>query len=146
MDKLIKISSVHKRISEMPQMYKEVLSNVNFFNPLDYTESLNRIFQDTILPHFEFEEKEVFPLLLARANSNIQAAVLVLQNEHEQIKDKLNSLNQLNSELGARPDVKEKEKLLSLCNEIARELNEHALKEDTTIFPLLKDTDVKGWG
>ncbi len=141
MDKLIQISSVHKRISEMPAMYKEIVSNVNFYNPLEYVENLNRIFEDTILPHFEYEEKEIFPLLLARGNTDIGTRVFMLQDEHNKIRGELSRLNELKSKLGASPDIREKEKLAALCSEITRELNEHASKEDTIIFPLLKGID-----
>ena len=141
MDKLIQVSSVHKKISEMLAMYRETLSNINFYDPFAYTESLNRLFKDTILPHFEFEEKEIFPLVSVRGNLDIQATVSILQEEHKRFIDKLNRLNELKAALASNADVKEKEKLLSLCNEITRELNEHALKEDTHIFPLLKVID-----
>lgn len=138
MDKLIQVSSVHKRISEMAAMYKEILGNINFYNPLEYTENLNRIFADTILPHFEYEEKELFPLVASKGNADMENRVLALEAEHRKFSEELTRLNDLKSQLGPSPDVKEKEKLAALCSEIARKLNEHASKEDATIFPFLK--------
>ena len=140
MDKLIKISGVHKIISEMPAMYKEMLGKINFYNPLEYAQTMNKVFEETILPHFEFEEKEIFPFIYARGSDEVRKIVLIVQEQHKQLAEKMNGAMQLKDKLEEAPDTAGKEKLAALCSQIAAELNEHALKEDAVLFPLLKNS------
>lgn len=142
-DALLRISGVHKKISELPALYGKVLANVNFYNPVEYAESLEKLFQDSILPHFELEEKKIFPLIFSRGNVEQQKTVMMIEHQHKLILEKLGRLSQMKSGVRESPAGKDKEKLASLCNELAAELNEHALKEDTILFPLLNEADIK---
>lgn len=139
MDKLIRISADHKTISEMPSMYREIISRANFYNPLDYVDSLNKIFKDTILPHFDFEEKEIFPLIIEMGNIDAKAMIPKLNDDHVQFRQRLEQINKIKSGFEIKPDVRVREELTALCGQITRDLSEHALKEDTIVFPLLKD-------
>lgn len=142
MDKLIRFSKDHKMISEMTGMYREIISNVNVINPFEYADNLNKIFQETVLPHLAFEESKVFPCIFSLGSQKLRGVVSELAKEHTQLKEKLEEINKLNSKLKSGGDAKDKDKLLSLCNELARALNEHALKEDTSIYPFLKEGDI----
>jgi hemerythrin-like domain-containing protein len=135
MDKLLKIGNDHKIISEMLTVYKELLENVNMIDPLSYAGSLDKIFQETVLPHFESEEKDIFPFFLSK-NPTIANDIVILQAEHERMKREMARINAIVEELKAHDDAKVKEKLVSLCTELSEELSEHALKEDTTVFSL----------
>ncbi len=141
MDALINLSEVHKQISEMPVMYQKILATVNFYNIVGYVKSLNKLFEDIILPHFDFEEKEIFPVVLSKKEMGLQSVISELQQEHKQITEKLSRLNELNSKLklNRAATQKEKDELTALCTEITQELTNHAQKEDVELFPFLKN-------
>lgn len=141
MDALINLSEVHKQISEMPVMYQKILATVNFYNIVGYVKSLNKLFKDIILPHFDFEEKEIFPVVLSKKEMGLQSVISELQQEHKQITEKLSRLNELNSKLklNRAATQKEKDELTALCTEITQELTNHAQKEDVELFPFLKN-------
>ncbi|MDD4894941.1 MAG: hemerythrin domain-containing protein [Candidatus Omnitrophica bacterium] len=142
MDPLINLSQAHQKILEMPAMYSKILGTINFHNAAEYVKSLNKLFKDIVLPHFDFEEKEVFPLVTPEMGQGLQVLVIALKEEHKQIMEELAQLNKLNMKLQTSPDVSqaEKDKLAALCTKITRELTEHAQKEDESLFPYLRDT------
>jgi iron-sulfur cluster repair protein YtfE (RIC family) len=141
MDPLLEVSHAHKKVYEMPTVYQKVLSVVNVLNLAEYVKTLNNFFTETILPHFDCEEREIFPILISEVADSQPIITLVMQ-EHEQLREKLRQLNELNSELQANPQATQKQKdvVAGLCNEITRGLTEHAELEDEKLYPLLKDT------
>jgi iron-sulfur cluster repair protein YtfE (RIC family) len=141
MDTLINLSEAHKKISEMPVMYQKILTTVNFYNVVEYVKSLNKLFRDTVLPHFDFEEKKIFPVILSKGEVGFQSLISALQQEHKEITGELAQLNELSAKLESNPNAtqKEKDKLATLCSEITRELTEHAQKEDERLFPYLRN-------
>ena len=132
MDKLIQLSEAHKRILEMPAMYQKVFASANIYNAVAYVKNLNKLFIDTILPHFDFEEKGIFPVVLSKGGAVFESLISTLQQEHKQIIGELARLNELSAKLESNPDAtqKEKDELSTLCTEITQELTEHAQKED----------------
>lgn len=141
MDPLIDISYVHKKIYELPNMYQKIMETVNFYNVIEYVKSLNKLFADTIVPHFDVEEQEIFPVVLAKEELGLEMLISQLKQEHKQITEKLARLNEVNSKLRLKPALTEKEKdgLIALCTEITQGLTDHAEKEDAKFFPFLKN-------
>ena len=141
MDPLITVSQVHYKIYELPNMYQKILQSVNFYNVLEYTKSLNQLFKDTIVPHFEFEENEIFPVAFVRDELRLARVAAELIQEHGKIMEKLAKLNEANAALAGKPDVqqREKDKLTAFCTEITQELTNHAQREDAEFYPFLKD-------
>ena len=141
MDPLLIISPVHKKIQEMPAMYQKILTTVNFYNIAEYVKTLNNFFTEIILPHFDFEERQLFPVLIGEL-ADSRALIMILLQEHRQFREKLAQVNDLYAELEANPKAqqKEKEEVAKLCGEITQGLSDHALKEDDKLFPLFKDS------
>lgn len=141
MHSLLEVSYAHKKAYEMPSVYQKVLSVVNVLNITEYVKTLNILFGETILPHFDAEEREVFPILISEVAGSQPIITLVMQ-EHAQLKEKLSQLNELNNELQANPQATQKDKdvVAGLCSEITQGLLEHAQLEDEELYPLLKDT------
>ncbi len=141
MDTLVNISYVQKQMYELPNMYQKILETVNFYSVVEYVKSLNKLFKETIVPHFELEEREVFPLALSREELGLRGLVSELLQEHRQINEKLARLNELSSKPDFIPKASqgEKDQLTAFCTEITRQLAEHAQKEDAKFYPFLKD-------
>ena len=140
MDPLLNISAAHRKIAEMPLMYQKILTTVNFIDVVEYVKSLNILFKETLSPHFDFEETQIFPIFISRGDPELESLISILLQEHKQIMGKLAQVNELNAQLGSNPNTtqKDKDKLVSLCTEITQKLTEHAHKEDEKLFPYLQ--------
>ena len=140
MDPLLNLSEAHRKIAEMPIMYQKIMTTVNFIDVVEYVKSLNKLFRETITPHFDLEETQIFPVFISKGNAELESLVSTLLQEHKQIMEKLAQINELNSQLESNPDTtqKDKDKLVSLCTEITQKLTEHAHKEDEKLFPYLQ--------
>ena len=141
MDPLITVSQDHNKVYEMTNLYQKLLQGVNFFNVVEYVNTLNKLFRDSIIPHFEFEEKEIFPVALSKKNPSLDNIVSELLQEHRQITEKLARLNMVNKNIANNPNATQREKdgLLATCTALTRELANHSQKEDSELYPFLKD-------
>jgi iron-sulfur cluster repair protein YtfE (RIC family) len=139
MDPLINLSEAHRKLVEMPLMYQKILTTVNFIDVVEYVKSLNRLFRETLTPHFDFEETQIFPIFISRGDSELESLISALIQEHKQFMEKLAQINELSTKLESDPNTtqKDKDKLVALCTEITQKLTEHAHKEDERLFPYL---------
>lgn len=140
MDPLLNLSEAHRKIAEMPLMYQKILTTVNFIDVVEYVKSLNKLFRETISPHFDFEETQIFPTFISEGDAELGSLISILLQEHKQIMEKLAQVNKLSIKLQSDTNTtqKEKDKLVSLCTEITQKLTEHAHKEDEKLFPYLR--------
>ena len=141
MDPLITASQVHNKIYEMSNVYQKLLQGVKFFNVTEYVNTLNKLFRDYIIPHFEFEENEIFPVAFSKKEAGFDKIISELLQEHKQIKEKLVRLNLANTNIANNPNATQKEEddLLAACTGLTRELTNHAQKEDSEFYPFLKE-------
>jgi hemerythrin-like domain-containing protein len=94
----------------------------NYVNRVDYEAhivTLLRLLEDLLKPHFEFEEKNIFPLL---QNNPI---IDELHVDHKNFIDLI--------------EKAKKEKNLDLLSKILTLLDSHKKKEDSYLIPLLRD-------
>jgi len=145
MDPLITVSQAHSRIYEMLNIHQRLLQGVKFLNASDYVKTLNKIFTDAVVPHFEFEESEIFPAVFARKDLGLEKIISEFLEEHKQIIKHLAQLSERNAGIMNTPDPTpaEKDNLLASCNILTRELITHAQKEDSDFYPLIKDVMFK---
>jgi len=122
-------------------MYQKLLQGVNFFDVVEYIKALNKLFRDSIIPHFEFEENEIFPVAFPKKEVGLDNIVSELLQEHKQIMGRLAQLNAANTNIANNPNATQKEKdaLLASCTALTRELANHSQKEDSELYPFLKD-------
>ena len=140
MDPLLDTNEAHRKISEMQMLYRKIMTTVNFIDVVEYVKTLNKLFSETITPHFDLEETQIFPAFISRGNAELESLVSTLLQDHKEIMEKLAQVNELNAKLESNPGAtqKDKEKLLSLCTELTQKLTEHAHKEDEKLFPYLQ--------
>jgi len=140
MDPLIILSQTHKKIAETPLMYQKIMTSINFTDMVEYVKDLDELSREIVLPHFDYEEKEIFPDLLFKGFPDLNKLIEELKEEHKQMNEKLDRIKEMSKKLRDDPAAtqKDKEKLSALCTEITRELVEHGQKEDEKLFPLLK--------
>lgn len=82
-----------------------------------------------LLPHFDVEEKAVFPLLTTEEGKNLRGELL---QEHDQLRVLFSRFMEL---MERRAPSQE---LMNLALEIDRGLIPHASKEDEVLIPLLR--------
>jgi hemerythrin-like domain-containing protein len=141
MDPLITVSQVHNKIYEMSNMYEKILQGVNPFDVGEYIKGLNQLFRNFIVPHFEFEKNEIFPVALAKKEVGLESIISILLQEHKKIIEQLASLNVANVNIVNNPNSTQEERghLLASCTALTRELTNHAQKEDSLFYPFFKD-------
>jgi iron-sulfur cluster repair protein YtfE (RIC family) len=130
----------------MPLLYQKVLSSFDLYDVVKFAKNLASLYNDTVIPHFDFEEKEIFPPALAKGEAGCQTLIQSLLDEHKEMSDKFIRIKELAQKLGSDPAAaaqKEKDNLAALCNEVCRQLTEHAQKEDEQLFPYLRNIDYK---
>ncbi|MGD0336863.1 MAG: hemerythrin domain-containing protein [Candidatus Omnitrophota bacterium] len=140
-DPLITVSRAHKAIYEMPNMYEKVFFMVSVFNIAEYVRILKILFTQTLNPHFDFEERKIFPILTTEVPDS-RTLILTLIQQHTQFKSKLNEVDDMSLALQYDPQAtqQEKDQAAAICKEITSGLNEHAQLEDEKLYPLLKNT------
>ena len=141
MDPLITVSQAHNKVYEMLNMYQKLLLEVNHFDVSDYVKTLNKLFTDTVKPHFEFEEVKIFPIVFARKDLGLEKIISELLQEHRQMIKHLAGISEKNAGImnSSNPAPAEKDSLLASCNILARELVVHTQKEDSQLYPKIKE-------
>jgi len=141
MDPLITVSQAHSRIYEMLNVHQKLLQEVKFLNASEYVKTLNKVFTDAVVPHFEFEESEIFPVVFARKDLGLDKIISEFLEEHKQIIRHLAGLSERNAGImnTLGPSKEENDNLLASCNMLTREVIAHAQKEDSDFYPLVKD-------
>jgi hemerythrin-like domain-containing protein len=102
-----------------------------------FARRMDRELDHGVMRHFEFEERELFPLL--EANSEGAIAQLLLE-EHDQIRECAREFRVLlGSSCETGIDQAQWTRLSALGAELAERLVGHAQKEDMALLPALDD-------
>jgi iron-sulfur cluster repair protein YtfE (RIC family) len=73
----------------MPLMHQKILTIVNFIDLVEYVKNLNKLFRETVSPHFDLEEIQIFPTFIYKGYSELESLISTLLQEHKQIMEKL---------------------------------------------------------
>ncbi len=138
MDKITKASKDHVMVNESLTIFKNGLQALSHKKPLDRLNKLNIFFQKNAVPHFDFEEKEIFPTILKIGEKEDKHLIRNLQQEHITILDQFDQFNDSISNLKLRIDEKEIQKLIETGKKIIKMILGHAREEDRKVFPSLE--------
>lgn len=141
MDKLTKAVLDHESMNETMAVFKKHMSIVDSEKTPNYVKNLSNFFQEYIIAHFDFEEKDIFPTVLAVGELKRKHLIRLMQEEHILILDRVDEFKDLVLKYGFHPDEKQMEELVNLSREIIEMVFSHTRKEDKELYPFLKDID-----
>ncbi len=114
----------HHTVEKTLMEYIKIVHQEYSKNPSKYKKYINDVFEnikDRLIPHFEFEEKELFPLLEERQ------LVEELLKEHKEFIEIIEKAKR----------ERNMEKKIQILEELVKLLKSHGDKENTKILPLL---------
>ena len=141
MDKRTEGITGHQKVSEFLTFYREALKAASYGNPSGQVDRLKDL-MTPIRPHFEFEEREIFPAIIKKGSDEHKKLVEALKVEHVDILGKLDKFDSSVRSIGENPDYSEVHTVLESGKGLVGIIQEHALKEDNELFPHLKDYEV----
>ena len=137
MDKLTKAYLDHGMISEEMTFFRKFVEGIDADKVEDYIKKIRKFSDEYIIEHFRFEEVEIFPLILQYGNEKEKKMVLMLQDEHIKILEKLDQFMAEVASYGAHPTKKEIERIMVSSRALLEMVLVHARKEDAHLFPNL---------
>ena len=137
MDKLTKAYLDHGMISEEMTFFRKFVEGIDADKVEDYITKIRKFSDEYIIEHFRFEEVEIFPLILQYGNEKEKKMVLMLQDEHIKILEKLDQFMAEVASYGAHPTKKEIERIMVSSRALLEMVLVHARKEDAHLFPNL---------
>ena len=137
MDKLTKAYLDHGMISEEMTFFKKFVEGIDADEVENYLKRLRKFSNEYIVEHFRFEEQEIFPLILQYGNEKEKEMVLMLQEDHIKILEKLTQFMEEVASYGTHPIEKEVEKIMVSSRALLEMVLVHARKEDAHLFPNL---------
>lgn len=138
MDILTKLVSEHKGVGERMSFFKQSISVIDAGKTPNYVRDLSKFFQEYILAHFEFEESEIFSVVLTIGALEEKHIIRILQQEHISVLDKLDKFRDAILRSGFHLDANQLNELVFLAREIIDMQVNHAHKEDEELYPILK--------
>lgn len=139
MDKLTREAHEHGKILESMVFFEKFLKTITSDDAENYTERLHQFSDEYIVQHFNFEEQEIFPLILQKGSSEEREFIEELQDDHKQILASLAEFKEIISLYDPQPPTKEQVKEIIKSSEaVISQILVHARKEDKRLFPALK--------
>jgi len=139
MDPLIRLVNDHENISEFLEGVEQTMDFLHDEEAWKEIKPIEEFFQQHIIYHFEFEEKNVFPVILSKlATLESIKLILELQKEHGFILTKLWEFLSITSKKIAPVDKETSAQLNFMGRNIIHLLLTHASKEDDKLLPLLE--------
>lgn len=139
MDPLIRLVNDHENISEFLEGVEQTMGFLHDDEAWKDIKPIEEFFQQQIIYHFEFEEKNVFPVILSKlATLESIKLILELQKEHGFILTKLWEFLSITSKKIAPVDKETSAQLNFMGRNIIHLLLTHASKEDDKLLPLLE--------
>ena len=137
-DPLEKMIEQHANISEFVENHEKIVRFL-FAKPDKHQLALiNRFIDQDILLHFEFEETEIFPVILSKLHGlEYTELILELEKEHGAMLSSIAMLRRLISENPNLIDKEGNRRIGLLLREIADAILEHAAKEDDNLLPVI---------
>ena len=139
MDKLTREAHEHGKILESMVFFEKFLKTITSDDAENYTVRLHQFSDEYIVEHFEFEEQEIFPLILQKGSSEEKEFIEELQYDHDQILASLAEFKEIISLHDPQPPTKEQvKKIIKSSETVISQILVHAQKEDERLFPALK--------
>ncbi|XOF34332.1 MAG: hemerythrin domain-containing protein [Candidatus Electrothrix sp. YB6] len=143
MDKLTREAHDHGRIVESMVFFEQFLKTITSNEIPDYTERLHQFFDQYIVQHFSFEEKEVFPILLTKGDAQDKKLVQELLEDHASILRLLAEFRKIIFSFGPQPNTGQVKKIITSSETMITAVLAHTDKEDKKLFPALRKYDAK---
>ncbi len=110
----------------------------------DNIKEVVKFIKETLFPHFEWEERKVFPIALVIGDLGVKQVVRELQQQHIMAMSKFDIMTDLLLKYGfSFSDEKIKERFIDTAKEMIEVVLENARKEDEALFPFLLDKQVE---
>jgi hemerythrin-like domain-containing protein len=138
MDNLTREALEHKNVTESFTIFRKT---IGFFSRPDI-EGFKKFLDDNIIDHFKFEENQLFSVISEKGTAEEKALVRELNAQHVQISGMIRDFGKLFFQCGAHPSEDQKDELVKLSSKIIDTLLEHAQREDSKLFPILKKYEV----
>jgi hemerythrin-like domain-containing protein len=137
MDKLTRMASEHRVVSEAVTFYEQSLRML-----YSHTEDFKQFLNEYIVAHFKFEEEDIFPLILEKGAQPEKTFIEELEREHSHLLDMVDQFNNLISKYGVEPTGEPYNEVVDLSRRIIETTISHASREDLELLPILKKYDI----
>ena len=129
----------HENISEFLEGVEQAMGFLHDEEAWKKIKPIEKFFLRHIIYHFEFEEKDVFPVILSKlATLESIKLILELQKEHGVILTKLREFRSITSKKNTPVDKETGSQLNFVGRKIIHLLLTHASKEDDKLLPILE--------
>lgn len=128
MDLLSKISREHGQVYESLAVFEKISAFEQASEPF---ENMRDFFRDLLLPHFQFEEEHIFPVMLAKASEQEKAVTRDIAYEHYKITA---AFGRLSAVWGSVSDGEAN----VIFKNIIKMILDHTRKEDISLYPAFK--------
>lgn len=143
MDALLKLSQEHEEVFESLAFFKKAMAVVNGQKTPVHIDDFNKLFQECVSAHFEYEEHQIFPKVLKSGSFQAQKIVRELQRDHIDIYAKLDKFHALTGTCSCEQTLAQMKKITEVAQAIIAMVIVHARKEDSKFFPLVKKLGIK---
>ena len=135
MDYFTQVAMVHGNIYESLAAFKIMEETAQAFWP-EYVEKSREFFNVLLVPHFEYEEQFIFPVMLRDGTTEEKEITRQLIDEHNEILTLIDQYRVFLKDEAVTPPVGTHE--LPLRQEIYRLILDHTRKEDLLFYPNIK--------
>ena len=142
MDTLTRETHEHDKILESMVFFEKFLKTITSDDTENYSARLHQFSDEYIVQHFEFEEQEIFPLILQKGSPEERVFIEELQDDHEQILASLAEFKEIISLYDPQPAKEQVKKIIKSSEAVVSQIIVHARKEDKRLFPLLTRYEV----
>jgi len=140
------VKDIHKKIHEEMWLLQKTLPYLLDDDGKAYNSAKEVMFfmKDTILKHFEWEERQVFPIALVIGELEIKSVVRELQQQHIRAIAKFDVMADFVLKHGfSFPDDAMKDKFIDATKEMIELVLQNAQLEDEKLFPFLENKQVE---
>jgi iron-sulfur cluster repair protein YtfE (RIC family) len=138
-DPLERIIKDHEYVLEYDENLEKILSLGAEEDGSYNIEQIKDFFNRSIVSHFKFEEKVIFPPISSKvASAKFKKLVLELQKEHKIILKELDEFQKIVSGNKISFDEQIKIEINIMVRKIMDRLQRHALKEDEELLPIIE--------
>ena len=139
-----KIRAAHNKISEEMWLLKNTLPYLYNEEAFNNIRKVINFVKNTLLKHFEWEERNIFPIALVLGELEIKQVVRELQQQHIMAMSKFDIMSDLVVKYGfSFPNEEIKNKFIDAAKEMLEITLQNARKEDEELFPFLIERGVE---
>ena len=138
----VQTSETHKQIQEEMWMLQKALPYLFDEGEKSYNNAREAIvfIKDIVITHFEWEERNVFPVALVIGDLKIKQIVRDLQKQHIDAMARFDVIRDLALKHGfSFPDENTKSKFVDTMKEMIEIVLQNARLEDEALYPFLKE-------